>query len=59
MPDKTYLVQFKTRALGPQHVIASTIEIHDEHLIFCDSNGKLAAVFLFELVLSWNEISSK
>ena len=57
MLDKTYLVRFKPPALGIQEVIASTAEIHDEHLVFCDSKGKLTALFLVEIVQSWNCIS--
>lgn len=58
MASKTYVVKFKLPALGVVHtVIASTVEIHDEHLIFCDSEGKLAALFLLEVVESWSEIS--
>src|SRR5580692_3806380 len=44
MPDRAYLVKFKPPALGAvQTVVASTVEIHDEHLIFCNANGDLAA----------------
>jgi hypothetical protein len=58
--NKTYIVKFKPPSLGhSQTVIASTVEIHDEHLIFCDSEGKLAALFLLEVVQSWNEISTQ
>jgi hypothetical protein len=57
MPEKTYIVRFKRPALGIQEVIASTAEIHDEHLVFCDSKGKLTALFLVEIVQSWNCIS--
>jgi hypothetical protein len=54
MANKTYFVKFKPPALNLSHtVIASTVEIHDEHLIFCDSEGRLAALFLLEVVESW------
>jgi hypothetical protein len=56
MLEKTYLVRFKP-PLGVQQVIASTAEIHDEHLVFCDSEGKLTALFLLEIVQSWNMLS--
>ena len=57
MADKAYIVKFKPQALGVvQTVIASTVEIHDEHLIFCNSKGELAALFLLEIVQSWNEM---
>jgi hypothetical protein len=58
MASKAYIVKLKPPAVGVIHtVIASTVEIHDEHLIFCDSEGKLAALFLLEVVESWSEIS--
>ena len=57
MAYKAYLVKFKPPALGAvQTVIASTVEVHDEHLIFCDSKGRLAALFLLEMVESWSEL---
>lgn len=56
MASKTYFVKFKPPALSLTHtVVASSVEIHDEHLIFCDSEGKLAALFLLETVESWSE----
>jgi hypothetical protein len=55
--DKTFLVKFKPSALGiVQTVIASTVEIHDEHLTFCNSEGKLAALFLLAIVQSYSEL---
>jgi hypothetical protein len=57
MASKTYVVKFKPSALGDTHtVIGSTVEIHHEHLVFCDSEGKLAALFLVEIVESWSEL---
>ena len=56
MANKSYIVKFKPPALGvAQIVIASTVEIHDEHLIFCNSKGELTALFLLVTVQSWNE----
>lgn len=40
-----------------QHVRAATIECHGEHLVFLNSDGKLAALFLMEMVESWNVIN--
>jgi hypothetical protein len=58
MADKTYLVRLKRPSLAFQHVAASRFEIHFEHLVFVDSEGKLAALFLMEIVESWNEVAS-
>jgi hypothetical protein len=56
MTSKTYVVKFKPPILSLSHtVVAATVEIHDEHLIFCDSEGRLAALFLLETVESWSE----
>ena len=60
MADRAYIVKFKPSALGlVQTVVASTVEIHDEHLIFCNAKGDLAALFLLDIVQSWNEISDE
>jgi hypothetical protein len=37
-------------------LIAASVEFHGEHLIFLSSNGKLAALFLMEIVESWSEL---
>jgi hypothetical protein len=58
MAEKAYIVKFKAPHPGAiQTVMASTVEIHDEHLIFCNSNGELRALFLLEIVQSWNEVA--
>jgi hypothetical protein len=56
MDEKTYLVCLKPPSLALQQVVAAKTEIYGEHLIFVHANGTLAAVFLMELVQSWNEI---
>ena len=57
MTEKTYLVRLKAPSLALQHVAASRFEIHGEHLVFVNSQGNLAALFLTELVQSWNVLS--
>jgi hypothetical protein len=52
MVDRTYRVHLTTATV--QHVIASTVQIHGDHLVFLDSKGKLAALFSTGLVRSWN-----
>jgi hypothetical protein len=57
MGEKAFIVKFKPPGLGHiRTVIASTVEIHDEHLIFCNSKGDMTALFLLEIVESWNEV---
>jgi hypothetical protein len=38
-----------------QLVIASSAEIHGEHLAFLKADGRLAALFVLEIVKSWAE----
>ena len=58
MPEKKYLVRFKTSDLSPEPVIAASVEIHGEHLIFLRSDGSLAALFVLEIVDDWVEVKS-
>jgi hypothetical protein len=55
MSDKTYLIRFKHPALGIRSVTAASAEIHGEHIALLNSKGKLAALFLTEVVDSWSE----
>jgi hypothetical protein len=59
MADQTYLVKLKPPGRGVQHVIAAIVEIHGDHLAFLDAKRKLAALFLLEIVESWNEMQGK
>jgi hypothetical protein len=52
MVDQTYLVAPKSPSQAVQHVISATVEVHGEHLAL-NAEGKLAALFLMELVESW------
>jgi hypothetical protein len=54
MIDQTYLVALKLPSHAVQHVIAASLELHGEHLVFLDAEGRLAALFLMEIVRSWN-----
>jgi hypothetical protein len=54
MMDKTYLVALKLPSRAVQHVIAARLEIHGENLVFLNAEGELAAMFLMEIVQSWN-----
>jgi hypothetical protein len=51
MVDRSYQVRLRTRTV--QHVIASAVQLHGDHLVFVNSNGQLAALFLKDLVISW------
>ena len=56
-PEKTYIVKFQRSEINIQPVIAARAEIHGDHLVFLDMDGRLVALFLLEIVQSWNEIS--
>ena len=58
MADKTYLVRLKVTSFALQQVTAARCEIQGEHVVFIDSRGRLAGLFLMELVESWSEVSS-
>ena len=54
-----FLVQNKAPEVSNQIVIAASLEVHDEHLVFLNSEGKLAALFLMVNVESWREVGSR
>ena len=54
MPNRTFLVRLRSDAI--QQVRAATIEVHGQHLVFLTAKGKLAGVFLLDLVESWRQI---
>jgi hypothetical protein len=54
MQDRMYLVTFRDPDFTPQLVKAVTAEIHGEHLVFLTSTGKLSALFLLEIIESWD-----
>jgi hypothetical protein len=57
MADHIYRVHLTTQTV--QHVTASTVQLHGDHLVFLNSNGQLAALFLKNLVRSWNMLPNK
>ena len=58
LADKTYIVRFKTPDIATDAVVAARVKVHDEHLAFVNSKGRLAALFLFENVESWSRVTS-
>jgi hypothetical protein len=59
MVDHNYRVRLKAQtvqhviAATVQHVIAATVQLHGDHLVFVNSKGQLTALFLKDLVRSW------
>jgi hypothetical protein len=52
MVDHNYRVRLTTQTV--QHVIASTVQLHGDQLAFVNSKGQPTALFLKNLVGSWN-----
>jgi hypothetical protein len=52
MADHNYRVHLTTHTV--QQVIASSVQLHGDHLVFVNSKRQLTALFLRELVRSWN-----
>jgi hypothetical protein len=51
MADHIYRVHLTTQTV--QHITASTVQLHGDHLVFVNSKGQLTALFLKDLVRSW------
>jgi hypothetical protein len=58
MPEKAYIVKFKRPEISIRPVMAACVEIQGEHLVFVNSEGRLAALFSLEMIQSWNEVSN-
>jgi hypothetical protein len=54
--EKLFVVRFVPLDMKPQNFTASTAEIHGEHLVLKNSQAKLVAMFLSEIVDSWSEL---
>jgi hypothetical protein len=54
MADQRYLVSCQTPEISTQSVVAASCEVCGEHLVFTNSKGELAAIFLLEIVESWS-----
>lgn len=56
MTDKLFLVKLKVPEGAVHRVVAQTAEVYGDHLALLDAHGKLAALFLMDVVESWNEV---
>jgi hypothetical protein len=54
MANQTYLVSLRPPNPRLQQVMAATVEVQGEHLAFLTTDGKLAALFVLDIVQSWN-----
>jgi hypothetical protein len=51
--EQVYLVSLKAPSYAIQQVVAARYEVRGEHLAFMNAEGRLVALFLMEMVLSW------
>jgi hypothetical protein len=51
---KMYIVFFLEPGLGFEVVIAGSYRVEGEHLVFLTEDGRLAALFLLEMVKRWS-----
>lgn len=56
MADKTFIVRFKQPDLAIQPVVAERAEFQAEHLVLIDAQGRLAALFVLDVIESWSEV---
>jgi hypothetical protein len=57
--DKVFVMRLKPPCLGTSPVVAEQAEIQGEHLVLLNSQGKLAGLFLMEIVESWSELPNR
>jgi hypothetical protein len=55
-PERQLLVRFLPFGMKPQRFVASSAEFIGEHLILKNSQGKLVAMVLSDIVESWSEV---
>ena len=46
-------MRFKSPETSTQSLVATSAEVHGDYLVFLNSKGELAALFLLEIVESW------
>jgi hypothetical protein len=56
--ERQLVVRFLPFGMKPQSFTASTAEFHGEHLVLKNSQGKLVAMVLSDIVESWSEVLS-
>jgi len=52
--DYGYLVQFRSSLRPIQYLVASTVQIQDERIVFINCKRRISASFLVSSVYSWN-----
>jgi hypothetical protein len=59
MTENIYLIRFKPAEIGTHTMVAATAEIHGEHLVLLNAEGKINALFLMDTVESWSQIPNR
>jgi hypothetical protein len=56
MLERNFLVRFKEPLTAPMLIRALRVETQGEHLVFLRADGRLAALFLLEIVKDWEDL---
>jgi len=56
MADKRYLIQLRLPGPAIHVLIAASVELHGDHLVFLNSKGELMFLIMLENVESWTEV---
>jgi ATP-dependent DNA ligase len=55
-PEKIFMIRFKPLNMKAQSFEAASAAIHEDQLVLRNAKGKPVALFLFDIVESWNEV---
>jgi hypothetical protein len=56
MTDKRYLIRLRLPSPAIHALIAASVVIQGDHLVFLNSKGELMFLILLEAVESWTEV---
>ena len=55
MADKRYLIRLRLPGRAIHVLIAASVGVHGDHLVFLNSKGELMFLIMLEAVESWTE----
>jgi MEDS: MEthanogen/methylotroph, DcmR Sensory domain len=58
LTDRNFLIQFKQPLAAPMLIRAMRVDIQGEHLVLLRADGRLAALFLLEIVSAWEDLQT-
>ena len=59
MTENIYMIRFKPAEISTHTMVAAKVEIHGEHLVLLNAQGKISALFLMDTVESWSQIPNR